>query len=528
MPNTQRCANLQATRGFAPSELLDVTMAAVDQILCPSCHSPNLRRAKFCQQCGHDMVLNNDGTTSGPRYYITRIIKIGGQGAVFETIDDNDEVYAVKELLDRFTDPVERAEAIERFETEAKLLKTLSHPRIPKVYAYFKDEGRLYVAMEFVHGHDLEDVIKKQGSISEQQTLEWADQICDVLDYLHNHKPEPIIFRDMKPSNVMIQPDNSIKLIDFGIAKVFENTNRGTQIGTPGYAPPEQYQGLASIESDIYALAATLHHALTGRDPRDNPPFTFPQAYALKPSVSHHTSDAISHALQMKPEDRFHSVAAFRASLRPATSAPPQVRVAPATQPAVPPQAKPQKPQSRPQPQARPQQQRPQASVSPSQAKPAPPAQQQNIPPTSTVQSTPIQPAKKKSGCARIFGCLTWIVILSVIALGLLFYTNPALLDDVIGELNTTQPSTVPVTYTTQLFSISDVEIVVDKGTDLREAYKQAFLQLARLEYGEGTILSTTSQPSYVGGNPVLIHTEGNREQYRASMQGYIAIPMQP
>src|SRR5690606_550863 len=119
-------------------------MAAVDHILCPSCHSPNLRRAKFCQQCGHDTVLNNDGTTSGPRYYISRIIKIGGQGAVFETIDDNDEVYAVKELLDRFTDPVERAEAIERFETEAKLLKTLSHPRIPKVYAYFKDEGRLY------------------------------------------------------------------------------------------------------------------------------------------------------------------------------------------------------------------------------------------------------------------------------------------------------------------------------------------------------------------------------------------------
>jgi serine/threonine protein kinase len=191
-------------------------MAEVQQILCPICHKPNLRRARFCQHCGKDIVLNNDG----PSYYITRIIKAGGQGAVYETIGDDGQVYAVKEMLDRFTDEKERDEAIMRFEAEARMLQRLSHPRIPRVYTDFKDEGRQYLAMEFVRGEDLEELIRRQGALPEKQVLEWADQICEVLSYLHNHKPEPIIFRDMKPSNIMIEPDGGIKLIDFGIAKV--------------------------------------------------------------------------------------------------------------------------------------------------------------------------------------------------------------------------------------------------------------------------------------------------------------------
>ncbi len=326
------------------------TMAEARRILCPNCHKPNLRRAKFCQECRHDMVLNNDG----PQYFITRVIKEGGQGAVFETIGEDGQVYAVKEMLDRFTDPKERAEAVTRFEAEAAMLRRLSHPRIPKVYVDFKDEGRQYLAMEFVRGQDLEDIIKKQGALPEQQVLTWADQICEVLDYLHNHKPEPIIFRDMKPSNIMIQPDGSLKLIDFGIAKVFQKAERGTQIGTPGYAPPEQYQGLATIESDIYALGATLHHALTGRDPRDEPPFSFPPVYALRPTVSKRTSEG---APARPPDEARGSLpvagrvprcaapnsapAAARARARPATQAlpaQPQVAAPPVpVTPAVPP-----------------------------------------------------------------------------------------------------------------------------------------------------------------------------------------------
>src|SRR5262249_20042825 len=110
----------------SPPTSARAAMAEVQQILCPQCHKPNLRRARFCQHCGHDIVLNNDG----PRYYITRVIKEGGQGAVFETIGDDNQVYAVKEMLDRFTDRKEHAEAIERFEAEAAMLRRLSHPRI--------------------------------------------------------------------------------------------------------------------------------------------------------------------------------------------------------------------------------------------------------------------------------------------------------------------------------------------------------------------------------------------------------------
>ena len=105
--------------------------------------------------------------------------------------------------------------------------------------------------------------------------MTWAIELCDVLDYLHKHKPDPIIFRDMKPSNVMINNNGDIMLVDFGIAKTFQSGIKGTMIGTEGYSPPEQYRGEATPAADIYALGATIHHALTRRDPRLEPPFSF-------------------------------------------------------------------------------------------------------------------------------------------------------------------------------------------------------------------------------------------------------------
>ena len=286
-------------------------------LICPACHASNLPRARFCQHCGYDLILNNDG----PRFFLTRTIKEGGQGAVFEGRDEAGQVVAVKEMLDRFTDPQERAEAVQRFEAEAEMLGRLSHPRIPRIFASFNDGGRHYLVMEFVRGQDLEDLVSREGAQPEARVLEWADQLCDVLEYLHD---KGLVYRDMKPSNVMLeQPAGTLKVIDFGIARVFQPQQRVTQIGTPGYAPPEQYQGLATPRSDIYALGATLHHLLSGRDPRDHPPFTFPRLTGVSPR----TADAIERALQMRPEDRFQSIAEFRAALRPAP--PPVVAVAP-------------------------------------------------------------------------------------------------------------------------------------------------------------------------------------------------------
>jgi serine/threonine protein kinase len=252
---------------------------------------------------------------SATRYYhITHVLKQGGQGAVFRALGNDTYTCAIKQMLDRFTDPHERTQAVKRFKAEADILQRLRHPCIPNIYDLFEHQGYHYLVMEFVSGSDLEDLIRREGYIPEARALQWANQICDVLEYLHRQQ---IIFRDLKPSNIMIDANGNVKLIDFGIARVFQPLQVGTQIGTPGYAPPEQYQGIATPQSDIFALGATLHHMLTGRDPRLEPPFSFPPVYALRPDISRRTSDAIQKALQMKVEDRYTSVAAFRQALLP-------------------------------------------------------------------------------------------------------------------------------------------------------------------------------------------------------------------
>jgi serine/threonine-protein kinase len=481
-------------------------MAEVTQILCPICHKPNLRRAKFCQHCGKDIVLNNDG----PRYYITRIIKEGGQGALYETIGDDGKVYAVKEMLDRFTDPKDEAEAIERFEAEAAMLRRLKHPRIPKVYADFKDEGRQYLAMEFVRGEDLEEVIKRQRVIPEEQALRWADQICDVLAYLHEHKPEPIIFRDMKPSNVMVEPDGNIKLVDFGIAKVFQHAQRGTQIGTPGYAPPEQYQGLATPASDIYALGATLHHMLTGRDPRDEPPFSFPPVYGLNPRVSKRTSEAVQKALQMKPEDRFQSIAEFRAALRPLPPPQPQVRVAPKTT------ALPAQPQV--------------AAPAVTAARPAAPATARTIPaqPAQPIQvpAPAAQPARRRGGFLRTLLALLLVVGLAGIITTVAF---PNLVGQYLPLLTGAAPQPTPETqvYVRKgVFTITDQEILVPAGRDVTEAFREAFIQLARQDpqFGPNARINPSTPPAFIG-SPEKVRDEQGGTVYRATMQGDVFAP---
>ena len=494
-------------------------MAGVQQILCPICHQPNLRRARFCQHCGNDVVLNNDK----PRYYITRVVKQGGQGALYETIDDDNKVYAVKEMLDNFTDPKERAEALDRFDEEAQLLQRLSHPRIPKIYASFKDEGRQYLAMDFVRGEDLEDIIKRRGALPEKEVLAWADQLCDVLNYLHNHRPQPIIFRDMKPSNVMIEPSGDVKLVDFGIAKVFQHAQRGTQIGTPGYAPPEQYQGLATPASDIYALGATLHHMLTGRDPRDEPPFSFPPAYGLKPTISKQTSEALQKALQMRPEDRFQSIAEFRAALRPLPPPQPQVRVAPPATAVAP----------------APQVAAPRASASPVPAQataPAPvrpqPAAQPNASaarPAAPISPPIAQPAPaKRRGGGFVRGLLVLLLLLGLLG-GVAVFVFPSLVDQIVPGL-ISQPTTAPAqrVYVSKTFTITDQEILVPAGRDVNQAFQEAFLQLARQDpqYGPEAIINQNAPPAFIG-QPQKLGDEQGGTRYRATMQGLVFVPQQ-
>jgi serine/threonine-protein kinase len=278
-----------------------MAQATEQRILCPLCRASNRSDARFCQNCGGDMLLDNI-------YRITKVIKEGGMGVVYKAIDVAGVEYAIKEMRDNFATEEERKEGIERFVEEANLLHSLSHPAIPRVYRSFIDEGRYYLAMEFIYGEDLEDVLKREKRFPEPVVLRWADQLCDVLDYMHS---AGLIYRDMKPANIMIDRDDNVKLVDFGIAKLLQPGQRNTMVGTPGYAPPEQYQGLATMESDIYSLAATIHHLVTGRDPRDHPPFTFPLATTINRAVSVQTAKALEKALDMEIADRFHSASAF-------------------------------------------------------------------------------------------------------------------------------------------------------------------------------------------------------------------------
>lgn len=263
-----------------------------------------------------------NGTTLVQRYVIQDVIGVGGMGSVYRARDlhfpNVVKLVAVKEMINRAPDPLVRATIVKNFEREANILATLNHPSIPRIYDYFTEDNRSYLVLEFIHGKDLETIISQNdGFLSEEQAVTWGIELCDVLSFLHNHKPEPIIFRDMKPSNVIINQENHIILVDFGIAKPFQSGQKGTMIGTEGYSPPEQYRGEANHSADIYALGATLHHLLTRRDPRLEPPFSYNERPIRKinPAVSLELEAVINVALQYNPPDRFETIATMKEAL---------------------------------------------------------------------------------------------------------------------------------------------------------------------------------------------------------------------
>ena len=222
---------------------------------------------------------------------------------------------AVKEMVNLARDPALHDTIVQNFEREANILATLDHPSIPRIYDYFSHEQRSYLILEFIDGKDLEAILNESnGFLPEAQVVNWALELCDVLNYLHNIRPQPVIFRDMKPSNIMLNTHGHIMLVDFGIAKTFQTGQKGTMIGTEGYSPPEQYKGEATPLADIYALGATLHHLLTSRDPRLEPPFSFGERMirSVNPAVSVELETVIYTALQYNPTERFSTAQKMR------------------------------------------------------------------------------------------------------------------------------------------------------------------------------------------------------------------------
>jgi hypothetical protein len=247
------------------------------------------------------------------RYLILEKIAQGGMGAIYKARDQRlqDKIVAVKEMSESAVAPTERANVLKSFRREAELLARLNHPNLVRVTDRFQEGEKHYMVMELIEGKTFKALLEDRSEpFSDDQVLEWAKQLCDVLDYLHNQDP-PIIYRDIKPANVMlVEQTDQVKLIDFGIARFYKPGKRKDTIefGTDGYAPPEQYGRSQTDErADVYALGAMLHQFLTLRDPITKL-FDFPPVRSLNSKVSKHVAKAIDKAVKAVMADRHQTI----------------------------------------------------------------------------------------------------------------------------------------------------------------------------------------------------------------------------
>jgi serine/threonine protein kinase len=219
---------------------------------------------------------------------------------------------ALAEMVDSFTSAEAQKQAVGAFQREADMLAQLNNEHIPRVFDRFSEGNHHFLVMEYIDGTTLEERIKQRGGkLPPEEVVEVALQVLDTLEYLHHLEP-PVIYRDLKPSNIMVTSEGQAKLIDFGIARHFQPLFNATMIGTQGYAPPEQYRGKVETRSDIYALGATMHHAMSGRDPAAEAPFSFPPLLKICPDIDSHLAATIDQALAYDVASRLSNAAEFK------------------------------------------------------------------------------------------------------------------------------------------------------------------------------------------------------------------------
>jgi serine/threonine protein kinase len=248
------------------------------------------------------------------RYELIGLLGQGGMGTVYMARDLrlHNRPCVVKKLRDDFYREEDKQKAVAFFKREAGVLSQLQHPNIVHILDYFEENYDYFLVMDYVEGRDLYNILKERGEpFAEDQVLDWAEQICDVLEYLHEHEP-PVIYRDLKPSNVMIDVKGRVKLVDFGIARPYEDNTDHTHVVSAGYSPPEQYWGAADVRSDIYALGATMFFLLTGSEPVALHPSC---PVSANPAVSEQTNMVVYKATAQDPEERYQSARQMRAAL---------------------------------------------------------------------------------------------------------------------------------------------------------------------------------------------------------------------
>jgi WD40 repeat protein len=255
-------------------------MALSSTTFCDTCGAANRTQALFCSACGHPLTATSGLLVTRnllkQRYHILGQAGRGGFGAVYKVADTQfgDRLLAIKEMSQNNLSQRELLDATQAFKREAFLLAGLFHPNLPRIYEQFSEAGRWYLVMDYIEGETLEAQLDRAGGkLPLEQILDVGAQLCSVLDYLHRRQP-PIIFRDLKPANVMLAADGHVYLIDFGIARHFKpgQSKDTAALGSTGYAAPEQYGKVQTTpRTDIYALGATLHQLLSGNDPADAP-----------------------------------------------------------------------------------------------------------------------------------------------------------------------------------------------------------------------------------------------------------------
>ncbi len=252
------------------------------------------------------MQMTEIGTIIDGKYEILREIGRGGMSIVYLAMDTHlNKQWAVKEIRKKGNGKNDEI-VVNSLLAEANMMKRLDHPSLPRIVDIIDNGYTIYVVMDYIEGESLDKILNEYGAQPEELVVAWAKQLCDALGYLHSQKP-PIVYRDMKPANVMLKPEGNIKIIDFGIAREYKEQNLAdtTVLGTKGYAPPEQYSGQTDARSDIFALGMTMHHLLTGVDPRSG------DAYApvrqWNPELSEGIEIIIDRCVEPAAENRYQS-----------------------------------------------------------------------------------------------------------------------------------------------------------------------------------------------------------------------------
>lgn len=290
---------------------------------CP--HPDRTSRALFCIHCGQPLL--NLGSLG--RYQILKPLNRGGMGATFlawkqGTLLPGSQTYAFEleqrlVVLKKMREEMSRSKkARELFEREARTLQRLHHPNIPQFLDFFSENNELYLVMEVIQGQDLKRYVRQWGALGPVQVLDWALQVCDVLEYLHNQDP-PILHRDIKPANLLLRHrDQRIVVVDFGAVRSLTSA-QATRITAGGYTAPEQERGHPRIQSDLYSLGATLIFLLTAKNPmlihhyQDRDPQYYSQVI---PGIPYALATVISRLLHPGVEQRYGSVQELRQALR--------------------------------------------------------------------------------------------------------------------------------------------------------------------------------------------------------------------